>query len=309
MSFIDEGGFGACSGLRDIYYYGTEEEWNNIDISDVNSWLSSANKHYLGDSEHIHIPGDAKFENRIEPTCVATGSYDSIVYCDVCDEELSCISIESPATGHSGVYGTCPVCGFNYYSEGLEYTAIDDTTCYVSDIGTCTDTEVVIPSVAPDGRTVVRIGSSAFWGCTGLEIIVIPDSVTSIDSSAFRETEIEGFAVADNNTSYKSIDGNLYTKDGKILVQYATGKKDVSFTVPEGVEIIDWNAFYYCTALRSITIPESVTSIGEDAFSGCTNLTDVYYNGTEEEWNAITIDSYNTPLTDATKHYEYQADN
>lgn len=56
-------------------------------------------------------------------------------------------------------------------------------------------------------------------------------------------------------------------------------------------ESIGDSAFLYCSSLTSITIPNSVTSIGDEAFDYCfPSLTDVYYTGTEEQWNAIMID-------------------
>jgi hypothetical protein len=64
-------------------------------------------------------------------------------------------------------------------------------------------------------------------------------------------------------------------------------------------------AFYNCTGLTSIVIPDSVTSIGSSASEGCSGLTDVYYTGTEKQWEAISIDSYNSSLTNATIHYNY----
>lgn len=70
-------------------------------------------------------------------------------------------------------------------SQGLEYTSNGDGTCYVSGIGTCTDTNVIIPSVSPDGDRVVGIENRAFFGCTSLISINIPNSVTSIDYAAF----------------------------------------------------------------------------------------------------------------------------
>ena len=62
-------------------------------------------------------------------------------------------------------------------------------------------------------------------------------------------------------------------------------------------------AFYMRSMLKSVTIPNSVTSIGVNAFYNCSTLTDVYYDGTEEEWNKITIATNNTPLQNATIHF------
>jgi hypothetical protein len=76
-----------------------------------------------------------------------------------------------------------------------------------------------------------------------------------------------------------------------------------SITIPNSVTSIGSYAFYYCSSLTSITIPDGVTSIGKSAFSGCTSLTGVYYKGTAEEWNNISIDSNNYSLTSATRYY------
>ena len=58
-------------------------------------------------------------------------------------------------------------------------------------------------------------------------------------------------------------------------------------TIPSGVTSIADSAFGTCTSLASITIPDSVTNIGDMAFMECTNLANIYYIGTEEQWNAI----------------------
>ncbi len=70
-------------------------------------------------------------------------------------------------------------------SEGLAFVSNGDGTCYVSGIGECTDTDVVIPAVSPDGDIVTVISNSAFYGCTNLTSITIPDGVTSIGGIAF----------------------------------------------------------------------------------------------------------------------------
>lgn len=127
-----------------------------------------------------------------------------------------------------------------YYSTGLAYKLDDEGTYYtVTGIGTCTDTELVIPN-RYDGRPVRNIGSLAFNGCSNITSIVIPNSVTSISSLAFSN---------------------------------CTGLKYV--LIGNSVESINMLAFYYCTGLTSIVIPNSVTSIGETVFLGCINLVSV----------------------------------
>ena len=80
-----------------------------------------------------------------------------------------------------------------------------------------------------------------------------------------------------------------------------------SVTIGKGVTSIgDW-AFGDCSNLTSVTIPTSVTIISDSAFESCDNLTDVYYSGSEREWNLIEIGSYNENLTNATIHYERYA--
>jgi hypothetical protein len=54
-----------------------------------------------------------------------------------------------------------------------------------------------------------------------------------------------------------------------------------------------------------VVIPDSVTLIDYHAFNDCSKLKDVYYTGSEEEWNAILIGSCNPSLTNATIHYNY----
>ncbi len=113
------------------------------------------------------------------------------------------------------------------------------------------------------------VGKYAFEYCVELEKIRIPASVTDIGFRAFGyTTKLYEFTVDENNPSYASIDGNLYTKDGKTLIKYAQGKPDENFFVPEGVEIIADEALNAydavkggLCALRRVILPKSLTSI------------------------------------------------
>ena len=182
--------------------------------------------------------------------------------------------------------------------------------------------------------SVTSIGSSAFYGCNNLTSVEIGYGVTSIGYWAFGCSSLTSINVDVNSVNYQSIDGNLYTKDGEVLVQYACGKAENSFTIPDSVttigdyafsycnsltsvvipdsvETIGRHAFFYCNSLTSVVIPDSVTTIGYRAFYGCNSLTSVYYKGTADEWDNISIDStYNNCLIGATRYYyiENQAD-
>ncbi len=132
-----------------------------------------------------------------------------------------------------------------------------------------------LPSVTI-GNGVTSIGEWAFRGCSLLTSIIIPDSVTSIGYGAFYNCRsLTGINVSEGNKNFKTLNGDLYTKDGKTLIKYASGKTDKLFFIPDSVESIGEYAFNYCSSLTSVTIPDSVESIGEYAFHVCSSLTSV----------------------------------
>lgn len=126
----------------------------------------------------------------------------------------------------------------------------------------------------PSGLTF--IGESAFYLCSSLQSITVPSSVTHIGSYAFYECRsIESFNVDPENEYFESVDGNLYEIESKTLLNYAIGKKDVLFTVPDGVLGIAYEAFFNCDTIEKIIISDSVTWIGEGAFERCDSLKSV----------------------------------
>ncbi len=132
-----------------------------------------------------------------------------------------------------------------------------------------TGTLEIPSSVTYNGHTytVTSIGSAAFYGCSGLTSVTIPNSVTSIGDNAF------------------------YNCRGL-----------TSITIPNSVTSIGGSAFSYCTGLTSVTIPNSVTSIGGAAFSGCSGLISISVDAGNSHYdsrnncNAIIETSTNTMI-------------
>ena len=123
--------------------------------------------------------------------------------------------------------------------------------------------------VIPEG--VKEIGWGAFNGCTGLTSIVIPEGVTKIGRCAFLGcTSLTDIAVSVGNSSYVSKNNCCLSKDLRRLIFGCR-----TSIIPEGVSVIEENAFYGCTGLTSIVIPEGVKEIGWGAFNGCTGLTSI----------------------------------
>lgn len=144
-------------------------------------------------------------------------------------------------------------------------------------------------------NTVVSISEYAFQE-TALESVMIPDSVTDIAEGVFMDCNfLESITVGANNPNYTSIDGNLYSKDGSVLLLYAPGKSETSFKIPSTVLSISSYAFYRCPRLKAVVIPANVTRIEQNAFSWCNSLK-IYCGATSRPhtWNADWIYGWGT---------------
>ena len=164
-------------------------------------------------------------------------------------------------------------------------------------------------------KSVISLDEYAFYGCHSLESITIPDSVTSIGEGVFKECtslksitiskfvssigenafdmcySLTSINVADGNSKFSSINGILYDKAREMLISCPRGKSG-DIKVPDSVTSVSDNAFYGCSSMTSVTIPKSVTYIGWSAFYDCEDLKDIYYAGTQQQWNSMLIDEY-----------------
>ncbi len=294
------------------------------------------------------LPHTEMIDPGTPPTVTEPGLSDG-KHCSVCGKVLVRQN-QLPATGHTD----------------LAYEVNEDgRTCTVTGMGTCTATEIYIPSFI-EGYKVTRIGEiafigksitavhfpssvteiydGAFHGCTELTEITLPSSVTHLGSQAFqactglttatlqcRVTELphmifEGctsltavtlpstltqirISAFGNCTALKEI--TLPASLGIIgpsAFQYCTSLTNV--TLPSKLSILDDTAFEGCTGLTEMVLPNNLNRIGANAFSGCSGitaitvpagvkqaelsafermegLTDIYFRGSEAEWNAI----------------------
>ena len=130
--------------------------------------------------------------------------------------------------------------------------------------------------VLPEGCTEL---DEAFAGCSGLTSITIPESVTDISAHAFKGcSALESITVAEGNPVYHSEGNCLIETESKELIR---GCKNSVIPTDGSVERIGYSAFDECTGLTSITIPESVMLIESNAFSRCTGLTSVIFEQPE----------------------------
>ena len=158
---------------------------------------------------------------------------------------------------------------YQHYNNGTNYSAV---------------TNVIIPSAVEynsETYEVHWIGDSAFYRCSSLTSVEIPNSVTSIGEYAFRDcTGLTSVTIPNSVTSigegaFHKCTGLTSPVYNAHIFAYMPTSYHGAYSIPDGIESIAGWAFYGCTALTSVTIPNSVTRIENFAFFMCNNLTSV----------------------------------
>lgn len=115
--------------------------------------------------------------------------------------------------------------------------------------------DYIIPS------TVTEIDECAFHNCRNLTSVFIPENTRFKDNSVFFGCEVlENITVSDQNKIYKSVNGVLFSKDGKTLIQYPQGRNG-AYKIPDSVETISHEAFYKCNGLTELYIQKNINEI------------------------------------------------
>ncbi len=233
--------------------------------------------------ESASTPNDAHTHSYTEtvtaPTCIERGY---TTYACACGNTYK--ANEVAALGHSYADAVCQRCGHkNIPSQGLLYELMGDNSSYcVVGVGSCTDSDIVIPAEY-EGLPVTDIGDSAFEDCTMITSVSLPDGLEYIGYAAFSGCGALKTVMISNSVSrigrwafQSCIELTSITLPDNMLEisdsLFSGCVKLERVSVSNQLTSIESQAFYGCESLRDFTVPSSVTFMGELAFSGCVNL-------------------------------------
>ena len=316
---IEQIGYGALTDIETVYYPGDLTQWNEI-LKD--EWSYNEYSVILEcDSERpYYIPGECgdnlTWILYVDGELIISGEGDMTSSpWEGLNDKITSVTMSDGVTSiwHEAFVGC----------ENLTTLPIGKGVKKIGDraFGNCHGlTDIVIP------EGVENIGTLAFITCNNLKSAHIPASVTEIGISPFGGSyNLEEITVAEDNQNYCSYEGVLFNKDKTELIQYPGGS-GTEYTIPDSVETVNVYSFVYCCYyFEKVIIPDSVKVIDSYAFTGCislkevtigngievinegafyeTSISDVYYYGTEEEWNEIEILDGNECLLNATIHF------
>lgn len=306
ITYIGEKSFYNCYNLNDIYYNGTQAEWNSL--SKGSEWDYGADDY------------------RVRCT-------DGYIYKERLAYRLNDDGQSYGVSGIGRVTGTDIVIPLTY--RGLPITSICNgslrdrniTSVVISNsvinIGSqaftnCTNlTSVTMPN------SIVTIGNGAFSGCANLASLTIPNSVTTIGDSAFHSCwALTSLTIPNSVTNFgkyvcefcinattitlpngltnipeatfygcRNLE-NITIPDGVITIDkqaFNECTKLESIAIPNGVTAIDYETFASCTRLSSISLPVTLEVIGGNAFRLCGSLTSINYDGTMSQWRSVLL--------------------
>lgn len=323
LTQIGDSVFDSCTNLKNIFFMGSKEQWDAISIGSTNTVLNAVALHYNSCNKN-HVWKDADCDNaKTCETCkVALG------------EALGHSFTNYTSNGDGTKTGSCERCGLvNTTYEVKHSGTCNDTVSWALDVnntlhifgnGQIRDMSDNVRGYWDSLRGVIKeviieegvtyVGSYVFDKCTNLEEVYMADSVTAIgqhlfdECSALRKVELSknletiGAYAFYNcaNLEEISIPDSLVN-----IGTYAFGycNKITELSIPEGVKTIGERAFNFCENVSVIHIAGALESVGNYAFWGVSNLKEVYFHGTQAQWNAIVLNEGNENLTRAKLYY------
>ena len=244
---LEQIGYVWSQNIKDIYYTGTETDWNDIEKDE--DLFNDINVHY--------IPCGDALTWRIEDTVLIIGGngamydFDYPNYNSKTDMLLNADKVEPWYRYRTWIDEIIIQPGVTSIGKYAFYDCFSLTNITI-----------------PEGVTI--IGNNAFYNCSSLTSVLIPDSATSIGIPFYTNC-----IVSANHPSLSTVDGVIFSKDGTWLINYPVVKTSPTYTIPSSVTGIGNSAFSNCSNLTSVIIPNSVIGIGIGAFYNCSGLTSI----------------------------------
>lgn len=282
LMLIDKCAFDGCKSLININYLGTIESWCKIEGLGYLMYDGSGRRKPLFNGKELTgdlvipntitlIPSYAFYgcENLISVTIPHSVTSIGDYAFSSCRKLTSIIIPDSITTIGGNAFSGCSKLQYSKYDNALYLGNIENP--YLALIKA---EETAITSCSINDNTKI-IAGSAFYYCSSLISVTIPNGITSIGNYAF------GYC---GNLINIALPDSVISMGHSIFI-YCTSL--INITIPNGVTSIGKATFQNCSSLTSITIPDSVVSIGDGAFSGCASLANINYLGTIESWLKI----------------------
>lgn len=257
------------TGIKDVYFGGTDQEWRNLRIEDENDELRSAVIHCAKSQTTAETASPSVYAPSLSPQehAVIPDGYAKIGTKAILHRKISSVVIpDSVKEIGISAFESC---------DGLKSVEIPDTVTY---IGKYAFSDIYALRSVRLPANLERIRTGTFENCPRLLDIRIPDGVSRIDGFAFSRC-----------TALRKVHLPMRLKCiGFHAFQNCSSLETI--VIPYGTEEIGESAFEGCTDLERIVLPGTLKRIGLNAFLGCDNLKHIYYAGAKSDWNRINID-------------------
>lgn len=241
-------------------------------------------------------------------SCTGTGLSDGS-HCGKCGTVIISQTEIPPLAHEYGQEEICIVCKYPAISSGLDFELVADSYYLVSGLGSCTDTDIIIPVMyqglpvkglrynAFENCTSITsvsmyesatiIGDYAFSGCTSLQSVKLSPEMTTLQKGVFKDCrqllEIDVSGVRTFKTGCFS--GSYFTEvtipdhahiEGSIF----SDSYVQSVTLGASVTQLPYNTFRNAAKLTRVCLPDGMTGIGNSAFYGCVSLESITFPST-----------------------------
>lgn len=272
IEVIGEHAFNGCTSLTSINLPDSVKEikkWAFANCSNLQDVRLSNNIEYIAD---FLFYSDLNLENIDIPNMVTSVGKSAFTSC----KNLVSVNIPASVTLILDCFGGCDnLMGINVDVKNESYKFENgmlisrDNTQIIKIIPSALNSDSLI---IPEGVT--NISQGMIPKNIVITRVELPSTVTNIDTRALNSnSRLNELVVSDKNVKYKTIDGNLYSKNGETL-HFWIGK-DTTITVPAGVKKIAGFTFLSCSRVTSIYFPDSLTTISDHALNGLTNVVEI----------------------------------